>query len=26
LDKIKVGGMSSLSPFEKGVLETYSKN
>ena len=26
LDKIKVGGVSSLSPFEKGVLETYSKN
>jgi hypothetical protein len=26
LDKIKVGGLSSLSPFEKGVLETYSKN
>ncbi len=26
LDKIKVSGVSSLSPFEKGVLETYSKN
>jgi hypothetical protein len=26
LDKIKVGGVSSLTPFEKGVLETYSKN
>ena len=26
LDKIKLNGMSSLSPFEQGVLQTYSKN
>lgn len=26
LDKIKNGGVESLTPFEKGTLDNYSKN